>query len=128
MLRRRKTSIAEDKPVLQPEEAKQTHLRTEEDSATEPETADSPLSNTASTQPIQETNYQTKNGVVKLLFTLKEGNFHGYIEPKDGTSDILFHQKYINEDIFDSLERGVEVVVSVQYKEGKAYATQIELA
>ena len=58
---------------------------------------------------------------------MKEGNFHGYIEPKDGSSDILFHQKYINEDIFDSLERGVEVVVSVKQMEGKAYATQVEL-
>ena len=74
------------------------------------------------------TTRSTKNGVVKLLFTMKEGNFHGYIEPRDGTSDILFHQKYINEDIFDRLERGVEVVVSVKYMEGKAYATQVELA
>ena len=75
-----------------------------------------------------ESSQSTKHGVVKLLFTMKEGNFHGYIEPKDGTSDILFHQKYINEDIFASLERGVEVVVSIKHIEGKAYATQVELA
>ena len=124
----KKTSISEDKPVIQPEDAKQMRLQTDENMAAKPETVYSSPSHPVSAQPIQETNYQTKNGVVKLLFTLKEGNFHGYIEPKDGTSDILFHQKYINEDIFDSLERGVEVVVSVQYKEGKAYATQVELA
>lgn len=81
----------------------------------------------APTQPAPA-DYPVKNGIVKLLFTMKEGNFHGYIEPNDGTSDILFHQKYINEDIFDSLERGVEVVVSVKYMEGKAYATQVDLA
>ncbi|MGB3296804.1 MAG: cold shock domain-containing protein [Phormidesmis sp.] len=68
----------------------------------------------------------TKNGVVKLLFTIKEGNFHGYIEPDDGTKDILFHQKYINADIFSRLERGVKVVASVKYIEGKVYATHVE--
>lgn len=68
-----------------------------------------------------------KNGVVKLLFTLKEGNFHGYVAPDDGTKDILFHQKYINADIFSQLERGVKVTVSVKYVEGKAYATHVEL-
>ncbi|PZO20512.1 MAG: hypothetical protein DCF25_06470 [Leptolyngbya foveolarum] len=124
----RKTSISEDKPMLPLEDEKQTHLQTKEDSATNQEAVSSLSFNPASTQPLQETNYPTKNGVVKLLFTMKEGNFHGYIEPKDGTPDILFHQKYINRDIFDSLERGVEVVVSVEHKEGKAYATQVELA
>ena len=68
-----------------------------------------------------------KNGVVKLLFTLKEGNFHGYIEPDDGSKDILFHQKYINADIFAHLERGVPVTASVKYIEGKAYATRVDL-
>lgn len=81
-----------------------------------------------STSAISQTDRSVKDGVVKLLFTVKEGNYHGYIEPKDGSSDILFHQKYINADIFNSLERGVEVVVSVKYLEGKAYATQVELA
>ena len=68
-----------------------------------------------------------KNGVVKLLFTLKEGNFHGYVAPNDGTKDILFHEKYINADIFSHLERGIEVAVSVKYIEGKPYATRVEL-
>jgi len=69
----------------------------------------------------------TKNGTVKLLFKLKEGNFHGYITPEDGTKDILFHQKYINADIFDRIDRGTPVVVSAKYIEGKAYATRVEL-
>ncbi len=69
----------------------------------------------------------TKNGVVKLLFKLKQGNFHGYITPEDGSKDILFHQKYINADIFDELDRGTPVVVTVKYLEGKAYATQVDL-
>ena len=69
----------------------------------------------------------TKQGVVKLLFTLKQGNYHGYIAPDDGTKDILFHQKYINADIFDRLERGANVVVTVKYIEGKAYATRVDL-
>ena len=94
--------------------------------ATRSSTAE-PISTQLSPQQNQEHTFLTKHGVVKLLFTMKEGNFHGYIEPEDGTSDILFHQKYINEDIFESLERGVEVVVSVKYMEGKAYATQVEL-
>ncbi|MGC1308923.1 MAG: cold shock domain-containing protein [Phormidesmis sp.] len=68
-----------------------------------------------------------KKGVVKLLFTLKEGNFHGYIAPDDGTKDILFHQKYINSEIFDSLERGAEVAAAVKYIEGKVYATRVDL-
>ena len=68
-----------------------------------------------------------KNGVVKLLFTLNPGNFHGYIVPDDGTQDILFHQKYINADVFDVLERGAKVVVSVKHIEGKAYATRVDL-
>lgn len=68
-----------------------------------------------------------KNGVVKLLFTLKEGNFHGYVAPDDGTKDILFHQKYVKTGIFFRLERGSRVAVSVKHVEGKAYATHIEL-
>ena len=83
--------------------------------------SDSPLAETADEErPV-------KNGVVKLLFTLKEGNFHGYVTPDDGTKDILFHQKYINADIFSQLERGAKVAASVKYVEGKAYATHVEL-
>lgn len=69
----------------------------------------------------------TKNGTVKLLFKLKEGNFHGYITPDDGSKDILFHQKYINAEIFEFIERGTPVVVNAEYREGKAYATRVEL-
>ncbi len=68
-----------------------------------------------------------KNGVVKLLFTLKSGNFHGYIEPDDGSKDILFHEKYINAEIFEHLDRGTRVVASIKYMEGKAYATKVHL-
>ena len=119
---------AEDKSALQQEDVKQAPIRTEGDRTAEREIVGSSSSHPAPAQPVQEPDFVTKNGIVKLLFTMKEGNFHGYIEPQDGTSDILFHQKYINEDIFASLERGVEVVVSVQYKGGKAYAKQVELA
>ncbi len=76
---------------------------------------------------VQSDTRPIKNGVVKLLFTLKEGNFHGYIAPDDGSKDILFHQKYINADIFAHLERGVPVTASVKYIEGKAYATHVDL-
>lgn len=68
-----------------------------------------------------------KNGTVKLLFKLKEGNFHGYIAPEDGSKDILFHQKYINADIFEYIDRGTQVVVTVKHMEGKAYATRVDL-
>ncbi len=68
-----------------------------------------------------------KNGVVKLLFTLKQGNFHGYIAPDDGSKDILFHEKYINAEIFERLDRGTRVVASIKYMEGKAYATKVHL-
>lgn len=68
-----------------------------------------------------------KQGTVKLLFTLKAGNFHGYIAPEDGSKDILFHQKYINAEIFDELERGSQVVATVKIIEGKAYATHVDL-
>lgn len=70
----------------------------------------------------------TKVGVVKLLFVLKPGNFHGYIAPDDGTKDILFHQKYINAEIFDCLERGSKVVATIKHIEGKVYATRVDLA
>ena len=127
---------SEDKADSQPEEIDRMPSPTErnpEQNAKQIDPASRDVTQTHSSAPIasspsQPTDYPVKNGVVKLLFTMKEGNFHGYIEPEDGTSDILFHQKYINEDIFDSLERGVEVVASVKYVEGKAYAMQVELA
>ncbi|MEL6468574.1 MAG: cold shock domain-containing protein [Cyanobacteria bacterium J06623_4] len=85
----------------------------------------------ATTQPSEpqptDTEQLTKVGIVKLLFTLKKGNFHGYIAPEDGSKDILFHQKYINADIFDQIERGAQVVATVKYIEGKAYATHVDL-
>ncbi len=68
-----------------------------------------------------------KGGVVKLLFTAKPGNFHGYIAPDDGSKDILFHQKYIDADIFETLERGTRVMVSAKNIEGKSYATRVTL-
>lgn len=77
--------------------------------------------------PVSAEETSVKHGVVKLLFTLKPGNFHGYIAPDDGTQDILFHQKYINADAFDQLSRGAKVVVTVKYLEGKAYAKQVDL-
>ncbi len=71
---------------------------------------------------------ETKPGIVKLLFTIKPGNYHGYIAPADGSKDILFHQKYINADIFKKIERGTPVVATVKLVEGKAYATHVELS
>ena len=70
---------------------------------------------------------ETKPGVVKLLFTIKPGNYHGYIAPDDGSKDILFHQKYINADIFDKIERGTLVTATVKQMEGKLYATHVGL-
>ena len=68
-----------------------------------------------------------KSGTVKLLFKLKPGNFHGYIAPEDGSRDILFHQKYINADIFDDLERGAHVIATAKQVAGKIYATHVAL-
>ncbi|MEL6263302.1 MAG: cold shock domain-containing protein [Cyanobacteria bacterium J06626_6] len=85
---------------------------------------------TESTQteaPSLEPEQLMKKGVVKLLFTLKQGNFHGYIAPEDGSKDVLFHQKYINAEIFERLERGAQVMATVKHIEGKAYATHVEL-
>ena len=81
----------------------------------------------AEIEPV-DTASPTKTGVVKLLFVLKPGNFHGYIAPDDGTKDILFHQKYINAEIFDCLERGTKVVATIKHIEGKVYATRVDLA
>lgn len=69
----------------------------------------------------------TKQGFVKLLFKLKKNNFHGYITPKDGSKDIIFHQKYINDDVFGQLERGMEVEVTAHITEGKAYADHVRI-
>lgn len=81
------------------------------------------------TPPATETvETETKPGVVKLLFTIKPGNYHGYIAPVDGSKDILFHQKYINADIFEKIERGTVVVATVKLMAGKAYATHVELS
>ena len=96
-------------------------------STAQPPEADASAKKTDPIKADSFTEEPTKQGVVKLLFTLKQGNYHGYIAPDDGTKDILFHQKYINADIFDRLERGANVVVTVKYIEGKAYATRVDL-
>ncbi len=96
-------------------------------SSAESVVADTSLSSADPSVKAMDEARPVKNGVVKLLFTLKEGNFHGYVAPDDGTKDILFHQKYINADVFAQLERGVKVAASVKYIEGKAYATHVEL-
>ena len=77
----------------------------------------------ASTQPTSI----TKQGFIKLLFKIKKNNFHGYITPKDGSKDIIFHQKYINDDVFGQLERGMEVEVTAHITEGKAYADHVRI-
>ena len=77
----------------------------------------------SSTQPASI----TKQGFVKLLFKIKKNNFHGYITPKDGSKDIIFHQKYINDDVFCRLERGMEVEVTAHITEGKAYADHVRI-
>lgn len=69
----------------------------------------------------------TKQGFIKLLFKIKKNNFHGYITPKDGSKDIIFHQKYINDDVFCQLERGMEVEVTAHITEGKAYADHVRI-
>ncbi|MBE9063286.1 cold shock domain-containing protein [cf. Phormidesmis sp. LEGE 11477] len=80
-----------------------------------------------SAQASSATELESKPGTVKLLFTIKPGNYHGYITPDDGSKDILFHQKYINADIFDKIERGTSVVATFKVMAGKAYATHIDL-
>ncbi|MEM9809059.1 MAG: cold shock domain-containing protein, partial [Cyanobacteria bacterium P01_D01_bin.56] len=69
----------------------------------------------------------TKQGVVKLLFKLKKNNHHGYITPHDGSKDIIFHQKYVGDDIFSRLERGMAVEVTAHITAGKAYADCIRI-
>lgn len=81
----------------------------------------------APAEPLPTAEQPVKKGIVKLLFTAKPGNFHGYIAPDDGSKDILFHQKYVNADIFEHLERGTPVTATVKCMEGKAYATGVNL-
>lgn len=69
----------------------------------------------------------TKQGVVKLLFKVKRNNYHGYIAPNDGSKDIIFHQKYIGNDVFCQLERGMAVEVTAHITEGKAYADHVRI-
>lgn len=69
----------------------------------------------------------TKKGVVKLLFKFKKNNHHGYIAPEDGSKDIIFHEKYIGNDVFCQLERGIPVEVKAHLTEGKAYADQVRI-
>ncbi|EKV02722.1 DNA-binding protein with cold shock-like domain [Leptolyngbya sp. PCC 7375] len=69
----------------------------------------------------------TKTGIIKLLFKLKKNNHHGYIAPHDGSSDIIFHQKYIGNEVFCQLERGMDVEVTAHITEGKAYADHIRI-
>ncbi|ESA32089.1 dna-binding protein with cold shock-like domain protein [Leptolyngbya sp. Heron Island J] len=77
--------------------------------------------------PAIETGVVIKQGVVKLLFKLKKNNHHGYIAPNDGSKDIIFHKKYIGDDVFSQLERGMAVEVTAHITEGKAYADQIRI-
>ncbi|MEL6882062.1 MAG: cold shock domain-containing protein [Cyanobacteria bacterium J06607_10] len=112
--------------------ASTTELSEAEDAETEAlktenaETEDTETEN-AEKKTVDTETFPTKTGVVKLLFVLKPGNFHGYIAPDDGTKDILFHQKYINADIFDRLERGTKVVATIKHIENKVYATRVDL-
>ena len=80
-----------------------------------------------STTPITTSNSITKQGIVKLLFKLKKNNHHGYIAPEDGSKDIIFHKKFIGDDVFSQLERGMKVEVTAHITEGKAYADQIRI-
>ncbi|MBE9066362.1 cold shock domain-containing protein [Leptolyngbya cf. ectocarpi LEGE 11479] len=93
------------------------------------ETNIAPLRSTStlSETPGTDSKSITKQGVVKLLFKLKQSNHHGYIEPKDGSKDIIFHQKYIGHEIFGQLERGMEVEVTAHITAGKAYADHIRI-
>ncbi len=116
----RPTSELESEPLVAPE--------IEDSESVNPWLTVTPKTSQTSAQTVtQAAEIETKPGVVKLLFTIKLGNYHGYITPDDGSKDILFHQKYINADIFDKIERGTLVVATVKLMEGKAYATRVEL-
>ena len=77
--------------------------------------------------PTTSTGVITKQGIVKLLFKLKKNNHHGYVAPNDGSKDIIFHKKYIGDDVFAQLERGMAVEVTAHITEGKAYADHIRI-
>ena len=77
--------------------------------------------------PPPPTGVITKQGIVKLLFKLKKNNHHGYVAPNDGSKDIIFHKKYIGDDVFAQLERGMAVEVTAHITEGKAYADHIRI-
>ncbi|MGD1951697.1 MAG: cold shock domain-containing protein [Leptolyngbyaceae cyanobacterium] len=72
-------------------------------------------------------NIIVKQGIIKLLFKLKKNNHHGYVAPDDGSKDIIFHQKYIGDEVFCQLERGMTVEVTAHITEGKAYADRIQI-
>ncbi|MEM7064930.1 MAG: cold shock domain-containing protein [Cyanobacteria bacterium P01_B01_bin.77] len=97
------------------------------------EKAAHPETSTAKSQPhpsettTAEPGIIKKQGVVKLLFKLKQNNHHGYIAPNDGSKDIIFHQKYVGHEIFRQLERGMEVEVTAHVTAGKAYADHIQI-
>ncbi len=78
-------------------------------------------------QPPKSPTTITKQGVIKLLFKFKKNNHHGYITPNDGSKDIIFHQKYIDNDVFCQLERGMAVEVTAHITEGKAYAEHVRI-
>lgn len=79
------------------------------------------------TVPAAQSNVIVKQGVIKLLFKLKKNNHHGYVAPDDGSKDIIFHQKYIGDEVFCQLERGIAVEVTAHITEGKAYANHIRI-
>lgn len=79
------------------------------------------------TTPDTDPSVIIKQGTVKLLFKLKKNNHHGYVAPYDGSKDIIFHKKYVGEDVFCQLERGMAVEVTAHVTEGKAYADHIRI-
>ena len=92
-----------------------------------PRAVSAPSHSILKTNLAQDSQSITKQGVIKLLFKLKKSNCHGYITPHDGSKDIIFHQKYIGDEIFHHLERGMNVEVTAHMTEGKAYADYIRI-
>ena len=91
------------------------------------EAVSGPSHSVSKTDLAQDSQSITKQGVIKLLFKLKKSNWHGYITPHDGSKDIIFHQKYIGDEIFRHLERGMNVEVTAHMTEGKAYADHVRI-
>lgn len=120
-------SIPEEATESTPEETVETTVVNPWLIAVPPQQQTTSSADAPTTSPPKDKTALEKAGTVKLLFTLKEGNFHGYITPHDGSKDILFHQKYINAEIFDHIERGSEVIADIKYMEGKVYATHVRL-